>query len=40
MKCIECGEKAISVYGGNSYCLKHLKQNVTIYWDEEDTNTK
>ena len=34
LKCVECGNEAVAVAGGNSYCQSCLEQNKTIYWGE------
>ncbi len=32
--CVDCGNEAVAVANGNSYCQEHLERNVTIYWGE------
>lgn len=40
--CVECGEEAVAIAGGDSYCQEHLEQNKNIYWGKkwEEENTK
>lgn len=39
MKCVECGDEAIAIAGGYSYCQIHLEANMTIRWGEAWENS-